>query len=56
MQKKQQTEDQTCIKLGPDRLCAWMETHQQFPPPESLLYTVAKRGGEAVLGGGGVTL
>jgi hypothetical protein len=27
-QKKQQTEDKTCIKLGPGRLGALMETHQ----------------------------
>jgi hypothetical protein len=27
MQKRQQTEDQTCIKLGPDRLGILMETH-----------------------------
>jgi hypothetical protein len=28
-----------------------METNQQPPPPASLLYTVAKLGGEPVLGG-----
>jgi hypothetical protein len=41
-----------CIKLGPGRLGAWMETHQQPPPPVSLLYTVAKVGGEQFLGEG----
>jgi hypothetical protein len=56
MQKRQQTEDQTCIKLGPGRLCAWMETHQPPPPPVSLLHTVETRGREACLQGGGVTL
>jgi hypothetical protein len=53
MQKGQQTEDQTFIKLGPGRLCAWMETHQPPPPPVSLLYAVATRGGEPFLGGEG---
>jgi hypothetical protein len=56
MQKGQQTEDKTCIKLGPGRLCARMETHQQPPPPVRLLYTVTTRGREAFLRGGGVTL
>jgi hypothetical protein len=55
MQKGQQTEDKTCIKLGPGRLCARMETHQHPPPPVNLLYTVATRGREAFLWGGGVT-
>jgi hypothetical protein len=50
MQKRQQTEEKTCIKLGPGRLGALMETHQLSPPPVSLLYA------EAFLGGGGVTL
>jgi hypothetical protein len=27
MQKRQKTGDKTCTKLGPDRLGAWMETH-----------------------------
>jgi hypothetical protein len=52
MQKRQQTEDKTCIKLGPGRLGAWMGTHQPPLPPASLLYTVATGGGEAILGGG----
>jgi hypothetical protein len=51
-QKRQETEDQTCTKLGPGRLGAWMETHQPPPPPVSLLYTVAKQGGEVILRGG----
>jgi hypothetical protein len=54
-QKRQQIEDQTCIKLGPGRLGALMETHQHPPPPVSLLYTVATQGREAFLGGGVVT-
>jgi hypothetical protein len=33
-----------------------METHQPPPPPVSLLYTVAKQDGAAVLGGGSMTL
>jgi hypothetical protein len=56
MLKRQQTEDQTCIKLGPGRLGTQMETHQPPPPPVSLLYTVATQGGDAVLGRGGVTV
>jgi hypothetical protein len=56
MQKAQQTEDKTSIKLGTGRLCAQMETHQPPSPLVSLLYTVATRGGESFLGGGGVTL
>jgi hypothetical protein len=52
MQKGQQREDQTCTKLGPRRLGARMETHHPPPSPESLLYTVAKWGGAAVLRGG----
>jgi hypothetical protein len=56
MHKRQQAEDQSCIKLGPDRLSAQMETHQPPPHPVSLLYTVAKRGGAAVLGEEGMTL
>jgi hypothetical protein len=56
MQKRQQTEDQRCIKLGAGRLGAQMETHRPPPPPVRLLYTVATRGGEVILGGGGVTL
>jgi hypothetical protein len=55
MQKGQQTEDKTCINLGPGRLCAWMKTHQQHPPPVSLLYAVATRGREAFLGEGVMT-
>jgi hypothetical protein len=51
--KRQLTEDQTCIKLGPGRLGAQMETHQPPPPPVSLLYTVVTRGGEAILREGG---
>jgi hypothetical protein len=50
------TEDKTCIKLGPGRLGAQMETHQPPPPPVSLLYTVTTRGGEGILRGWGVTL
>jgi hypothetical protein len=49
MQKGQQTEVQTCTKLGPGGLGTRMETHQPPPPPVSLLYTVATLGGEAVL-------
>jgi hypothetical protein len=56
MQKRQQTEDQTCIKLGPGRLGAWMETHQPSPPPVRLLYTVATQGRKVILRGGSVTL
>jgi hypothetical protein len=52
MQKGQQTEDQTCTKLGPGTLGAQMETHQPSPPPVNLLYTAATRGGEAILGRG----
>jgi hypothetical protein len=55
MQKGQQTEDKTYIKLGPGRLCAPTETHQPPPPPVRLLYTVTTRGGEEVLRRGGVT-
>jgi hypothetical protein len=47
--KRQQTEDKTYTKLETGKLGAWMETHQPPPSPASLLYTVAKRGGEAVL-------
>jgi hypothetical protein len=39
-------------KLGPGKLGACMETHQPPPPLASLLYTVAKQCGEAVLRGG----
>jgi hypothetical protein len=39
MQKGQQTEDKTCIKLGPGRLCAQMETHQHPPPSAFIIYT-----------------
>jgi hypothetical protein len=53
MQKRQQTEDQTCIKLGPGMLGTRMETHQPPPPPVSLLYTVATGSVEAFLRGGG---
>jgi hypothetical protein len=53
MQNRQETEDHTCIKLGPDSLGAWRETHQHPSLPASLLYAVAKRGGEAVPGVGG---
>jgi hypothetical protein len=56
MQKGQQTEDQTCTKLGPGRLGAQMETHQPPSPPVGLLYTEATWGGEAFLRGGGMTL
>jgi hypothetical protein len=54
MQKGQQTKDKTCIKLGPGKLGAQMETHQH--PPVCLVYTVATQGREAFLQGGGVTL
>jgi hypothetical protein len=54
--KRKQTENQICIKLGPGRLGAQMETHQPPPPPGSLSYTVTTQGGEAILGGEGVTL
>jgi hypothetical protein len=53
--QKGQTEDKTCIKLGPGRLGAQMETHQHPPPPVRLLYTEATWGGEAFLRGMGVT-
>jgi hypothetical protein len=56
MQKGKLTEDQTCIKLGPGRLCAQMETHQPPPSPVSLFVYLATRGGKAFLGGVGVTL
>jgi hypothetical protein len=49
-QKRQQTEDQTYIKLGPGRLGALMETHQQSPV--SLLSTAATWDGEAIRGRG----
>jgi hypothetical protein len=49
MQKEQQTEDQTCTKLGSGRVGTRMETQQLIAPLVSLLYTVAKRGGAAVL-------
>jgi hypothetical protein len=39
--KRQRTEDKTRINLQPGRLGGLMETHQQPPPPVSLLYTVA---------------
>jgi hypothetical protein len=55
MQKGQQTEGKTCIKLGPGRLGVQMEAHQHPPPPVCLLYTVATRGGEVFLREGGVT-
>jgi hypothetical protein len=56
MQKRQQTEDQTCIKLGPGRLGAWKGDTPTPPPLLYLLYTVAKQGREAFLGEGGMTL
>jgi hypothetical protein len=43
MQKRKQTENLTCIKLGPGRLGAWMETYQPPPRPVRLLYTVETR-------------
>jgi hypothetical protein len=56
MQKTQQTEDQTCTKLGSVSLGAWMETHQSSPPPVSLLCTVTTQGGETFLWREDVTL
>jgi hypothetical protein len=41
MQKGQQTEDQTCTKLGPVGLGTWMETHQPPPALVNLFYTEA---------------
>jgi hypothetical protein len=52
MQKRQQTEDQTCIKLGPGRLGTLMETHQTPPPLVNLSYTAVTQGREAFFGGG----
>jgi hypothetical protein len=54
MQKGQWTEDKTCIKLSPGRLCAQMEIHKRSLPPSAfIIYSSNTR--QAFLGRGSMT-